>query len=100
MIPKCKEKNEALVNLTTPTTGGYDSSVNYPTGFNSENCYVVGVMMYRNHPTNSAYTTWHSLSGNYYVRLEANRIVLNVSADFSEQYLGKPAKIILRKYFE
>lgn len=93
-----KEKNEALVNLTIPTTGGYDSSANYPEGFNSTNCYVVGVMMYRKHPTNTAITTWHSLSGNYYVRLENNRVVLNVGVDFSEQYLGNPAKIILRKF--
>lgn len=97
MIPKCKE-NEALVNLTVPTAGGTDSHANYPNGFNSENCYVAGVLMYRNHPTNSTYKTWYSLSGNYYVRLETNRIALNVGTDFSEQYLGNPAKIILRKF--
>ncbi len=97
MIPKCKE-NEAILNLTIPATGGTDSYANYPEGFNSENCYVAGVLMYRKHPTSSTHTTWYSLSGNYYVRLETNRVVLNVSTDFSEQYLGNSAKIILRKF--
>lgn len=99
MIPSNKEKQEVTIELTAPSAGGADSKViAYPEGFSSTNCYISSIMFYRVHPTSTAHTTWFYLSGNYNTRLQTEGVVLNVGEGFSDQFLGNPVKIVLRKY--
>lgn len=96
-----EEDKTVVIEFTTASTAGGDSNlISYPSGFNRDNCYVSGVLFWREYPNNETVTTWYCLSGNYNVRLQANGIVVNMGAGTSEQYLNKPAKIFLKKYKE
>ncbi len=96
-----EENKTVVIEFTTASTAGGDSNlIAYPSGFSRDNCYVSGVLFWREYPNNETVTTWYCLSGNYNVRLQANGIVVNMGAGTSEQYLNKPAKIFLKKYEE
>ena len=96
-----EEDKTVVIEFTTASTAGGDSNlIAYPSGFSRDNCYVSGVLFWREYPNNETVTTWYCLSGNYNVRLQANGIVVNMGAGTSEQYLNKPAKIFLKKYKE